>query len=73
VNNLAADRRPGSFLKINIGELLAVVVAHYKVGVLLFDRPRWREAAGILTSPGFPEYLASGRIKSFPHRLRIRY
>ena len=43
-SNFAAE--PRLILKIDIRELLPVVVAHYKAGVLFLDGPRRREAAG---------------------------
>jgi hypothetical protein len=36
----------GLILEINIGELLAAVIADNKTGVLFLDRPRWGKAAG---------------------------
>jgi hypothetical protein len=50
VSNLAAERRPGLILKINIGELLPVVIGHDKAGGLLLDSPRRREAARLTTA-----------------------
>jgi len=46
-----------AILKIDIRELLAVVVAHDKASVLFFDGPRRREAAGIRTGRRY--YYAS--------------
>ena len=43
-SNFAAE--PRQILKIDIRELLPVVVAHYKARVLFLDGPRRREAAG---------------------------
>jgi hypothetical protein len=45
-SSFAADLRPGSFSKIDVGKLLPVVVAHDKASGLFLDRPRRREAAG---------------------------
>ena len=44
LSNLAAERRPGSFLEIDIRKLLAGVVAHDEAGVQFLDSPRRREA-----------------------------
>ncbi len=40
---------PGLVFKIDIRQLLPVVIAHHEAGVLFFDRPRWWEAALIHT------------------------
>jgi len=42
---LAADRRPGSFLEIEITERLTVGIAHGKTRGLFLDRPGRREAS----------------------------
>src|SRR5215472_5710647 len=46
VSSLAAERRPGSFSKIDVSELLSVSVAHDVVVRLRLGSPRRREAAG---------------------------
>jgi hypothetical protein len=45
VSTSAADRRPGSCRK-DVGKLLPIVIAHNETGILFFDRPGRREAAG---------------------------
>jgi hypothetical protein len=46
VSSFAADLRPGSFLEIDVGERLAVVIAHDEAGVQFLNGPRRREAVG---------------------------
>jgi hypothetical protein len=43
LSSLAAERRPGSSSKINVGKLVPVVIAHDKARVQLLDGPRRRE------------------------------
>ena len=43
---MAAESPAGLILEIDIRQLLAVVVAHHKTGLLFFDGPGWWEAAG---------------------------
>src|SRR5262245_44664265 len=58
--NLAAERRPGSFLVTDVSALLAVVVAHHKTAVQFLDRSRWREAASC--HGGLSHYHAQRRL-----------
>ena len=44
-SSLAAESPPRLILEIDVGQLLAVGVAHHEASVLFFDGPWWREAA----------------------------
>jgi len=39
------------FLEIDVSDLLAAAIAHYKANFLLFDYPGWWEAAGFEHEP----------------------